>query len=352
MIGNLLKKLWESVKKRGWQGSFKLVLVAITTFVILGLVSWNGELSSSLPFVKSLSNTTLSTLLVINSLLLLLIAYNTLDVSGHLDKLSKRIEFETDIENLVVKCPSLVTSKLAKRLTEQLFRKLKPDGEHNQLSADDKWATLEMYEVFWEIILESQCPKKSSEMLPTTTNSAPSAPKCLAINSTALDVWLGVNGDNFLNIQKKFHQCNGTVRRILCYKGTDFDDDTKEGENIIKKVAKKMIDGGAEVFFYDILSNKVSHPYDEWDFLVVDSEEGKASIIWKAAKLGEGEGKIAGEPKEVICSGDDYYPNSNGVFKPPINLTGLWYEIEDSSVRLELTEDGSSVRRFKTNSGQ
>lgn len=245
---------------------------------------------------------------------------------------STRVKLENDLEDFVNKCPSQsINSKLAGHLKNDLYKRLSIDNQNHQFGSNEnnRWAATEIYELFWDTFIK----------LPRTSKPL----KCYAINSSSLDVWTGVDGKIFLNLQQAF--CNneditrveGELHRILCYDKKDITKDTDIGKRI-KTVAAKMIKAGASVYFYDISSDKYTeHQYQIWDFLVTEGEIAE-SVIWTTACTGGG--KVPGSPTKATCGGNLYYSCSED---QKIDLKKRWDEIYKYVERFELTKDGVSA---------
>ena len=256
-----------------------------------------------------------------------------------LDKLAEHIKFEDDFEDFIHRrTENSISGSLAKHLKDHLFKRLSVDNQHQQFSAKNKWAAIEVYELFWRELNDFQ--KKSSSPL-----------KCYAINSSSLDVWSGIDGKLFLDIQAEFcsgkRHPRGEVHRILCYSLTDFREKTDLGKKI-DSVAVAMMQAGVSVYFYDTDESPAEHSFKyyqiekrffrEWDFLVVEGNE--ESIIWKTESLEKHKRSIVpGMPEQAICAGSQYYIDDKN---KPVDLKELWNEVRKYSVELELAEDKSN----------
>jgi len=259
-----------------------------------------------------------------------------------LDKLAKHIEFEDGFEDFIHHSPkNSINGSLAKHLKNSLFERLRVDNKTHQFSAQNKWAAIEVYELFWRELIELQKTNK--------TNATPLT--CYAINSSSLDVWSGIDGKLFLDIQAEFcsgkRHPRGEVHRILCYSLTDFREKTDLGKKI-DSVAVAMMQAGVSVYFYDTDESPAEHSFKyyqiekrffrEWDFLVVEGNE--ESIIWKTESLEKHKRSIVpGMPEQAICAGSQYYIDDKN---KPVDLKELWNEVRKYSVELELAEDKSN----------
>jgi len=255
-----------------------------------------------------------------------------------LDKLAEHIKFEDDFENFIHhRTENSISGSLAKHLKDSLFKRLSVDNQHQQFSANKKWAAIEVYELFWRELNDFQ--KKYSSPL-----------KCYAINSSSLDVWSGIDGKLFLDIQAEFcngkHHPRGEVHRILCYDLPDFEEKTDLGKKI-DSVAVAMMQAGVSVYFYDTKESPAekndfdcrqieSDVFRKWDFLVVEGKE--ESIIWEAEGLEKQKcGTVPGMPKKAVCAGSRYYIDNE-----PVDLKRLWDIVRKYSQELELAEDKSN----------
>jgi len=79
------------------------------------------------------------------------------------------------------------------------------------------------------------------------------------------------------------------------------------------------------------------HPYDKWDFLVTQGEI-EESIIWES--YGVGGNDVPGSPIRAICAGGSYSEAGS----EPLKLKHHWDQIHSFARKLELTEDGKSVK--------
>jgi len=255
-----------------------------------------------------------------------------------LDKLAEHIKFEDDFEDFIHRrTENSISGSLAKHLKDHLFKRLSVDNQHQQFSAKNKWAAIEVYELFWRELNDFQ--KKSSSPL-----------KCYAINSSSLDVWSGIDGKLFLDIQAEFcngkHHPKGEVHRILCYSLAAFREKTDLGKKI-DSVAVAMMQAGVSVYFYDTDDSPAEHNdfdcrriendfFRKWDFLVVEGKE--ESIIWEAEGVEKQKcGTVPGMPKKAVCASSRYYIDNESV-----DLKWLWDTVRKYSQELELAEDKSN----------
>jgi large-conductance mechanosensitive channel len=261
-------------------------------------------------------------ILATGSFLLLFIVKNVLSLPETLGKLSERIQLDNKLEKLDNSKFS-IRGNVAGHLRRDLYKRLDVDS-HNQLIACNKWAALELYELFWKELCSEQ--EKAKTQL-----------KCYAIHSSSIDVWVGVDGQNFLNTQKQFckPQLNrnsprkdcipGQVHRILCYPPEHFDEKAEQ-------VAADMIGAGANVYFYSMNSEVRFSDYQfTWDFLVTENlQQSQQSVMWEAGKTGE-------LPIEATCANHEYHLKNREVV---IDLKKLWDEVRAHAKELELDDNG------------
>jgi hypothetical protein len=319
-----MREVWESIKKFGitHHSSIELLFILSCGIVIPFLLRY---------FAPELKLVEIA-IFDLCSMLLLFIANKVRLLPKYLaiQSESERAKLERSLERFIATCPkNSINRRLAIHLKDDLYKRLKVDSCYHQFESKrgNRWAAAEVYELFWKTLID--LPKTAAPL------------KCYAINSSSLDLWLGVDGDIFLRLQQelcstpKAEKIRGEVHRILCYEQKDFDNDTDAGKKI-KLVAAKMINAGAFVYFYNISDCQYpDHPYDKWDFLVTQGEIVE-SIIWESCGVGGNE--VPGSPIRAICAGHSYSEAGNDTLK------NRWDQIRRFARVLELTENGESVR--------
>jgi hypothetical protein len=319
-----MREIWKIIKEFGiahpsLPDLFIITFCATVTHVLL------NYLSSELKIVEVI-------LFDICAALLIFIALRVRRLPNYLAirSESERVRLERSLEGFIAKCPrNSINRRLAIHLKDDLYRRLKVDSCYHQFESKkgNRWAAAEVYELFWRTLID--LPKTDSPL------------KCYAINSSSLDLWLGVDGDIFLRLQQELcstakpEKIRGELHRILCYEKKDFDNDTDVGKKL-KLVAAKMINSGAFVYLYDVSSCQYpNHPYDKWDFLVTQGDIVE-SIIWESCGVGGNE--VPGSPIRAICAGHSYSEAENETLK------SRWDQIRHFAEELELTEDRQSVQ--------
>ncbi len=350
LLDGLLDFLGQTVEKRPFRvvfGFFIISALVLNHDKILGDIWNNNDWIKSLLYsaILAVSFYYITKILVIARKLSLIEkqaqdAIKTISqMPVFLKRLSEHIKFEDDFEDFIHhSSENSINGSLAKHLKNSLFERLQVDNKTHQFSAQNKWAAIEVYELFWRELLELQ-----------KTNATPLT--CYAINSSSLDVWSGIDGKLFLDIQAEFcsgkRHPRGEVHRILCYSLTDFREKTDLGKKI-DSVAVAMMQAGVSVYFYDTDESLAEHSFKyyqiekrffrEWDFLVVEGNE--ESIIWKTESLEKHKRSIVpGMPEQAICAGSQYYIDDKN---KPVDLKELWNEVKRHSKELELAEDKSN----------
>jgi hypothetical protein len=318
-LGNMLKIIWIQAKKCGVTHPnvaplFFIFFISIIFYVLM--MVYFTELD---PIMKLILLVPLS--------LLVFIAERVRSLPFFIETLSQKIEFESAFEVFIAKNSgkNSVSGILATHLKDDLFKRLSVGN--GQLEANNKWAAIEVYELFWKNLeaIVKELPKEGDHCL-----------NCYAINSSAPEVWLGMDGKIFLDIQGNFCSKGHKIHRILCYPYT-----LDKAPEKVQQMAINMIKAKVSVYFYDTSEyHGIDHPYKKWDFLVMEDDKNGISnriepscIVWTAEDE-ESRTSSPGTPSKATCfSGIKYFLEGR-----EIDLKRRWNDIREHAKELELDD--------------